>query len=73
MEEANKTEPINIPKKKTHDIKDYMKHYKEINKEKLKEKMKEKHICDCKGKYTTSGKYLHNQTKKHKTYLESLL
>lgn len=66
-----KTEPIDIPKKKkTQDIKEYMKKYKEDNRERLNEKMKEKHICTlCNGKYTTSGKYLHSQTAKHKRAL----
>ena len=78
MEEDNKpiskTEPIDIPKKKTQDVKEYMKQYKENNKEKLDEKRKEKHICmTCGGKYTTSGKYLHCQTKKHQKYLDNII
>jgi len=70
-QEENKSEPIDIPKKKkTQDIKEYMKQYKEDNKVKLNEKMKEKHICiTCGGKYTTSGKYLHTKTFKHQRSL----
>ena len=68
-----RSEPIDIPKKKkTENIKEYMKKYKEDNKEKFNEKMREKFVCACQGRYTTSGKYLHNQTKRHQNYLNSL-
>jgi hypothetical protein len=63
------SKPIDISKKKTQNMREYMRKYKEDNKEKFNEKMREKHDCDCGGRYTTSGKYLHNQTAKHKNYL----
>ena len=62
-----RSEPIGIPKRKTENIQEYMKNYKQLNKDKLREKAREKHICElCGGKYTTSGKYLHLKTKKHR-------
>eukprot|EP01080_Neovahlkampfia_damariscottae_P003343 gene3343-5890_t len=65
IEDIPKSEPIEIPKKKTENIQEYMKNYKQVNKEKLNEKAREKHVCEiCGGKYTTSGKYLHLRTKK---------
>eukprot|EP01080_Neovahlkampfia_damariscottae_P007983 gene7983-12448_t len=50
-----RSEPIEIPKRKTENIQEYMKNYKQLNKEKLNEKAREKHICELfGGKYTTS-------------------
>eukprot|EP01080_Neovahlkampfia_damariscottae_P012646 gene12646-6549_t len=61
-----RSEPIEIPKRKTENIQEYMKNYKQINKDKLREKAREKHTCElCGGRYTKSGKYLHLKTKKH--------
>jgi len=76
----SETKPIDIPKKeinhsleKNKYMKEYMKRYKEENKEQLRAKMREKFNCSiCQGRYTRSGKYLHNQTKKHKNYLNQL-
>eukprot|EP01080_Neovahlkampfia_damariscottae_P007873 gene7873-12342_t len=68
-----RSEPIEIPKRKTENIQEYMKNYKQLNKEKLNEKAREKHVCElCGGKYTTSGKYLHLKTKKHQKMLNFL-
>jgi len=64
-------------------IKEKNKAYREANKEKMKEylktynaenrdKLAESHTCECGGKYSWSHQDRHNESKRHKKYVESL-
>jgi len=51
----------------------YREENKECNakyREENKAKINQKHICECGGKYTSSGKSQHCKTNKHKTFIE---
>ena len=45
--------------------------YYQKNKNEITEKARHKHICQCKGKYTNSGKAQHAKTKKHCQYINN--
>ncbi len=48
-----------------------MSQYYQKNKNEITEKARHKHICQCKGKYTNSGKAQHEKTKKHCQYINN--
>ena len=52
--------------------KEYDKEYREQNKEKIKEKQNQKFICPCGGKYTKQNKTIHEQSNKHKKFINLL-
>ena len=45
--------------------------YFQRNKTLIVEKARHKHICQCKGKYTNSGKAQHEKSKKHQDYMNN--
>jgi len=60
--------------------KEYNKQYYEQNKEqsiqyykKNKERLTQKHNCPCGGKYTTTHRARHLKTKRHQTYVKSII
>ena len=58
----------NIEHIKEHDKQRYQK-----NKEQIKEYRKEKHTCPCGGKYITAHRARHLKTKRHQTYIKSII
>ena len=45
--------------------------YYQKNKNEIVEKARHKHICQCNGKYTSSGKAQHEKTKKHCSFINN--